>query len=298
MAKHFISINDLSKDELKEVLDLAHNLKKDLKNGGDQVSYLKNKYLGMILQKPSLRTRISFEIGMKQLGGATTVIKGDEISIGTRESADDIAKVLSGYLDAVMIRTFAQNPIEEMAAVSSIPIINALTDDEHPCQILADLQTTAEAFGNLNNGLKVSYIGDGNNVAHSLMLGCTQLGIECHIATPTGYEPQDRYKSDLVKITNDPKAAAQDAHVVYTDVWASMGQEDEAQERKKIFADYQVNESLMGLADSKAIVLHCLPAHKGEEISAETFDKHQEVIFRQAENRMHAQKALLVHLLA
>lgn len=297
MVKHFLSINDLDKKELEDVLKLASKLKQELKKGKDQSKKLKNKSLGMFFEKPSLRTRISFEVGMKQLGGQTVVIRNDEISIGKREPIPDVAMVLSQYLNAVMMRTFSHQMQEEIAANSLIPIINALSDEEHPCQILADLQTVSEHFGTLKN-LKIAYIGDGNNVAHSMMLACSKLGIDCFVACPQGYEPKEEYISDKTTITHSVAEAAANADVLYTDVWASMGQEAEAQERRDIFSGYQINTSLLEEAKKKAIVLHCLPAHRGEEITDEVMRLHSKTIFEQAQNRMHAQKALLCKLLS
>ncbi len=296
MPKHFLSINDFSKKELLEVLDLASKLKKETRAGKDQTKLLKGKYLGMFFEKPSLRTRISFEVGFKQLGGQTVVLKNDEVGLGKREAVSDVAKVLSRYLDAIMVRTYSQDVVKELAQEGSIPVINALTDEEHPCQIVADLQTIKEHFGNLKN-LKIAYIGDGNNVAKSLMLACTKLEIECVIACPKGFEPEDEYLSDYAKVDHGIGDACKGAHALYTDVWASMGQEKEAQERREHFSGYQINKSLLELADKKAIVLHCLPAHRGEEITDDVMKLHEKHIFEQAENRMHAQKAILCKLL-
>lgn len=297
MTRSFLSINDLNKKELEKLIDLAIKLKKEHKKGKDQTKLLQGKFLGMFFEKPSLRTRISFEAGMKQLGGQTIVLKNDEVGLGKREAVSDVAKVLSGYLDAIMVRTFAHEIVEELASEGSIPVINALTDEEHPCQILADLQTIKESFGSFKN-LKLAYIGDGNNVAKSLMLACTKLEIQCEIACPQGYEPEDEYLSDYARVNHSVADAAQDATVLYTDVWASMGQEKEAQERKEVFASYQISEQLLkNHAHKDAIVLHCLPAHRGEEITNEVMTKHSKTIFEQAENRMHAQKALLYFLL-
>ena len=297
MLRHYLSINDISAVEITSLLDRAAVLKAELKSGKDQSGYLRGKSLGMIFEKPSLRTRISFEVGMQQLGGRTTVLTKDEVQLGGRESLPDISHILSRFLDAVMIRTFGHNIVEEVAEHSSIPIINGLTDLEHPCQTLADLLTIKEHYGSLA-GLKIAYIGDGNNTVRSLMLACTKLGIKIDVACPAGFEPGKAYESEFTTVCHGIGEAAQDADVVYTDVWSSMGQEKEAQRRKEIFSGYQINKALLEeFAKPTAIVLHCLPAHRGEEITAEALAKHEETILRQAENRLHVQKALLLMLL-
>ncbi len=297
MPKDFLSINDVSKDEIISLLNQAQELKKELKAGKDQSSYLKNKVLGMIFEKPSLRTRISFEVGMHQLGGHAVILSSDEIKIGAREARSDVAKVMSRYLNGIMIRTFGHEILEETASYADIPVINGLSDLEHPCQTLADLLTIREHYGSLD-GLKIAYIGDGNNTVRSLMLACTKLGIKLHIACPLGYEPSKEYQSEFTTISHGIGEAAQDADVIYTDVWSSMGQEKEAQLRKKHFAGYQINNVLLEeFAKPTAIVLHCLPAHRGEEITAEVLDKHEDTILNQAENRLHTQKAILIQLL-
>lgn len=295
--KHFLSINDVSKDEILTLLASAEKLKADLRAGKEQSNLLKNKNLGMIFEKPSLRTRISFEVGINQLGGHAVVLSSEEIQIGQRESRMDVARIMSRYLDAIMIRTFGHDVLEETAKYSSIPVINGLSDLEHPCQTLADLLTIKEHYGNLN-GLKIAYIGDGNNTARSLMLAGTKLGLKVHVACPLGYEPGVKYESEYAKVFHGVGEAAQDADVVYTDVWSSMGQEKEAQKRKKHFAGYQINKAVMDeYAKKTAIVLHCLPAHRGEEITAEALEKHENTILNQAENRLHTQKAVLLSLL-
>ncbi len=297
MVKHFLSINDVSKDEIIGLLDQAAELKKDLKAGKDQTKILRAKSLGMIFEKPSLRTRISFEVGMSQLGGTSLILSTNEIQIGEREARSDVARVMSRYLDALMIRTFGHHILTETAEASTIPIINGLSDTEHPCQTLADLLTIREHYGSFK-GLKVAYIGDGNNTAKSLMLACAKLGIKFHIACPLGYEPGKEYESAYSTVCHSVGEAAQDADVVYTDVWSSMGQEKEAQKRKKVFAGYQINKALLEeYAKKTAIVLHCLPAHRGEEITAEALEKHEDTILNQAENRLHTQKAILISLL-
>ncbi len=297
MVRHYLSINDVSAAEINNLLDKAAALKAEHKAGKDQSHYLKGKSLGMIFEKPSLRTRISFEVGMQQLGGRTTVLTKDEVQLGGRESLPDISHILSRFLDAVMVRTFGHNIVEEMAEHSSVPIINGLTDLEHPCQTLADLLTIKEHYGSLN-GLKIAYIGDGNNTVRSLMLACTKLGIKIDVACPAGFEPGKAYESEFTTVCHGIGEAAQGADVVYTDVWSSMGQEKEAQRRKEIFSGYQINKALLEeFAKPTAIVLHCLPAHRGEEITAEASSNHEDTILRQAENRLHVQKALLLMLL-
>lgn len=296
-TKHFLKISDLKQKELLDLIKLAEKLKAEWKKGKDQSKYLKGKSLALIFEKPSLRTRVSFEVGMKELGGNTVVIKNDEIQMGGRETISDIAKVLSQYLSAVMIRTFGHDIIDEFANNSSIPVINGLTDFEHPCQIMADLLTIKEQFKKLKN-LKICYVGDGNNVSRSLMLACETLGLDFCLSCPKGYElelPEGTQKST---INHSVAEAISDADVIYTDVWTSMGQEAETEKRLKDFNGYQINKALLEeYAKKNAIVLHCLPAHRGEEITAEAFTLHEESILRQAQNRMHAQKAILVNLL-
>ena len=268
---------------------------------------LKGKSLGMIFEKASTRTRVSFEVGMYELGGHPLFLSSKDLQIGRGEPIQDTARVLSRYLDGIMIRTFSQKGVETLAEVSSMPIINGLTDDEHPCQVLADLMTIREKKLILE-GLKVAYIGDGNNMCNSLLVGCLTLGMHISIANPEGYKPPAYYvnKGNELAIKNgvsffmtkSPEEAVKDADVVITDVWASMGQEKEAAERMKAFKDYQVNKELMSLAKEDAIVLHCLPAHREEEITEEILEAHADTIFEEAENRLHAQKAILVKLLS
>jgi len=298
MTKHFLSINDVSKDELIHLIDKSIELKRDHKAGNDQTHLLRGKSLGMIFEKPSLRTRISFEVGISQLGGHAVTLSGEEIQLGQREIRSDIAKVMSCYLDGVMMRTFDQNVLEETAKASMVPFINGLSDTEHPCQTIADLLTIKEHFGSFD-GLKIAYIGDGNNTVRSLMLACTKLGIKIQVACPLGFEPGKEYESEFTTVSHGVGEAAQGADVVYTDVWSSIGPEKEAQRRKRIFAGYQINKNLMEeFAKPSAIVLHCLPAHRGEEITAEALEKHEKIIISQAENRLHTQKAILLHYLS
>ena len=304
MAKRdFLTVLDLSRDELTDVLDLAARIKKE-HHAGTLKPMLANKVLALIFHKPSLRTRVSFESGMARLGGRSIYISNQEIGMGTREAVSDIAEVLSRYVDAIMIRTFAHSWAEELARYASVPVINGLTDSSHPCQILADLQTVRESFPDLT-GRRIVFIGDGNNVCRSWMNAARRLPIEVTLACPEGYEPDASFlnaaKKDTgnrIRIEHDPQAAATGADVLYTDVWASMGQEGETEARKKVFRPFQINKALLDLAKPDAIVLHCLPAHRDEEITDEIMRHPRSRIFDQAENRMHAQNALLVRLLA
>lgn len=298
---NLISLADISSNTLKQILDLTKKLKnKPLA----KTSFLKNKSIALIFAKPSLRTRVSFEVGINQFGGKPITIKMDEINVGIRENVEDIGNVLSKYVSAIVIRTFEQKQIEELSKFSSVPVVNALSNDEHPCQIISDLFTIKEFFKILS-GLKLAYIGDGNNVANSLILGCALANMDISIASPKGYLPSKHYVEIAKKInpkvkvefTSNPKLAAKNASVLYTDVWTSMGQEKEFKERIKIFKPYQINDELLSYANKKAIVLHCLPAHKGQEISAKVFDRFSDVIYQQAENRLHAQKAILMKLI-
>ena len=299
--KHLLKLLDLSKDEIIELLDLADKLKADNKAGIPH-PLLKGKTLGMIFSKSSTRTRVSFETGMYQLGGNALFLSNRDLQIGRGEPVQDTARVLSRYLDGIMIRTFKQSDVEELAEYGSIPIINGLTDFCHPCQVLADLMTIREKKGSFKD-LKLCFIGDGNNMANSLIAGCIRLGIHVAIGCPDGYRPDEGimaegFAAGLLTVTSDIFAAAKDADVIYTDVWASMGQEGEAAERQKVFANYQVNAELMAVAKPDAMVLHCLPAHRGEEITDEVLEAHADEIFEEAENRLHAQKAVMVRLMA
>lgn len=306
MKKDLLRMDNLSKEEILDILNLADQLKYENKHGIEH-HLLKGKSLGMIFEKASTRTRVSFEVGMYELGGHPLFLSSKDLQIGRGEPIQDTARVLSRYLDGIMIRTFSQKGVETLAEVSSIPIINGLTDDEHPCQVLADLMTIREKKLILE-GLKVAYIGDGNNMCNSLLVGCLTLGMHISITNPEGYKPPAYYvnKGNELAIKNgvsffmtkSPEEAVKDADVVITDVWASMGQEKEAAERMKAFKDYQVNKELMSLAKEDAIVLHCLPAHREEEITEEILEAHADTIFEEAENRLHAQKAILVKLLS
>ena len=305
-GRDFLSLHDFTTEEIYQILDLAAELKEKQKKG-ETHHILKGKTLGMIFEKSSTRTRVSFEVGMYQLGGSALFLSNRDLQIGRGEPIRDTARVLSRYLDGIMIRTFEGAKVEELAEYASIPVINALTDEEHPCQVLADLQTIREHKGELK-GLKMVYIGDGNNMVNSLMHGCAKVGMDISVATPAGYEPMESMVAEAmedakafgskVEITQDILAAAKDADVVYTDVWASMGQEGEAEKRQKAFKDYQVNAAVMAVAKPDAIVLHCLPAHRGEEITDEVIESKQSVVFDEAENRLHAQKAVMALVMA
>ena len=295
--KHLLKLMDLTQKEIIEILNLADQLKYEKKYGIEH-HYLKGKTLGMIFQKSSTRTRVSFEVGMYDLGGSALFLSSRDLQIGRGEPVEDTARVLSRYLDGIMIRTYDQEEVETLAKYGSIPIINGLTDYAHPCQVLADLMTIREHRGSVR-GRKLCFVGDGNNMANSLIVGGIKMGMSVAIACPKGYEPD----AEIMKwaqengeflCTDDIYEAAKDADVVYTDVWASMGEEAEAEERKKIFAGFQVNAELMAVAKKDAMVLHCLPAHRGEEITADVLEAHAAEIFDEAENRLHAQKAVMV----
>lgn len=295
--KHLLKLQDLQTKEILEILNLADQLKYEKKNGIEH-HHLKGKTLGMIFQKSSTRTRVSFEVGMFELGGSALFLSPRDLQIGRGEPIQDTARVLSRYLDGIMIRTFDQEEVENLAKYGSIPVINGLTDYCHPCQVLADLMTIRERKGSVK-GKKLCFIGDGNNMANSLIAGCIKMGMSVAIGCPKTHQPDAELmkwaaeRGDFI-CTDDIFEAAKDADVVYTDVWASMGEEAEAEERKKIFAGYQVNAELMSVAKPDAMVLHCLPAHRGEEITADVLEAHADEIFDEAENRLHAQKAVMV----
>lgn len=298
--KHLLKLADLSKEDILDILNLADQLKYETHHGIEH-HHLKGKTLGMIFQKSSTRTRVSFETGMYQLGGQALFLSNRDLQIGRGEPVEDTARVLSRYLDGIMIRTFEQKEVEDLAKYGSIPIINGLTDYCHPCQVLADLMTIRE-YKKTFDGLKFCFIGDGNNMANSLIVGAIAMGMECAIACPEGYTPDAeimKWASENGRFTCSPDilACAKDADILYTDVWASMGQEEEKAEREKIFNGYQINDSVMAVAKNDAMVLHCLPAHREEEITAKVFEEHADEIFDEAENRLHAQKAVLVKLL-
>ena len=304
MGRHnFLSIKDFSPEEIRYLLDLAREIKT---HPSAHHGALRGKTLALIFEKPSLRTRVSFDVGIQQLGGFSLYLSNAEISLGKRESLYDVAKNLERMVQAIMIRTYAHEIVEKMAEYAAIPIINGLTDYSHPCQAMADYLTMMEVKGDVT-GLKVAFIGDGNNVCHSLLFAGAQLGAHVWAATPSGYEPKPEAVEWAVQrgwrtgatctLTNDPVEAARDADVIYTDVWASMGQETEAGERRKIFAPYQVNSELFRHAKFDALFMHCLPAHRGDEVTDDVIDSAHSVVYQQAENRLHAQKAILLELM-
>ncbi len=302
MLKHFISIADYSKQEIEEIFSLTKNLKEKTKKG-EEHHLCKGLTMSMIFAKPSARTRISFETGMYQLGGYALYLSPNDIGIGKRESVSDISRVISRYNDIIMARLFDHKHIVELAEFASVPVINGLTDYNHPCQIMADMYTILEHRGHLDD-LKITYIGDGNNVANSWINLASILPFNLTICSPSGYEPDNdtlvRAKEkniSKVQVLSNPEEAVKDADIVYTDVWASMGQESETKERHDIFKNYQINQQLMSLAKVGAKVMHCLPAHRGDEITDEVIDGPQSIVFDEAENRMHVQKAIIVKLL-
>ena len=303
--KHFLSIAALTADELWGLLNLAGELKAEWQAGGNE-PLLKGQVLGMVFQKPSLRTRVSFEVGMLHLGGSALYLSPAEIKLGERESVADVARVLSRYVQGIMARVFAHRDIEQLAAYADVPVINGLSDYNHPCQALGDLFTAREKLGELK-GRKLVFVGDGNNVANSLLFACTKLGMDVTVASPPGYEPHPGVvqlagtfaveSGSKVVIDNVPARAVEGADVIYTDVWASMGQEAEAAARQARFVGFQVNEDLVARARPDVLVMHCLPAHRGEEITDAVADGPNSVLFDEAENRLHAQKAVLVRLM-
>ena len=306
MDKDFLTIHDLSPEEVERLLDLAAHLK-TMQASGMPHRYLEGQTLGMIFEKASTRTRVSFEVGMHQLGGNALFLSSHDTQLGRGEPIKDTARVLSRYLDGIMIRTFAHETAEELAKWADIPVINALTDLLHPCQVMADLLTIREHKGKVLSGLKVAFVGDGNNMANSYLYGAAKAGMTLVVATPKTHQPDKTVVKNAMKdaketggklvLTDDPAEAVKNADVVVTDTWASMGQEAEHDERKKIFAPYQVNKNLMKNADRRAIVMHCLPAYRGEEITNDIFEANADVIFDEAENRLHAQKAIMTMLM-
>jgi ornithine carbamoyltransferase len=299
--KHLISVADLSSEEIWDLLRLAADLKDEWRGAGNE-PVLAGKILGMIFQKPSLRTRVSFEAGMAQLGGRALYLSPQEIQLGQRESVADVARVLSRYVDGIMARVFAHADVQALAAYASVPVINGLSDYVHPCQALSDLFTIYERKGGLE-GVTLTYVGDGNNVVHSLIFAASRVGMEIRVSTPPGFEPDQRVVSEAraaggrVVLVEDPQSAVRGADVIYTDAWTSMGQEDEREARPPRFRPYQVNAALVALAKPDAVVMHCLPAHRGEEITDDVIDGAQSIVLDQAENRMHLQKAILVRLM-
>lgn len=304
-GRDFISMDDLSVDELKEVLEFAVELKRRMK-GGDRPALLQGKVLAMLFEKPSLRTRVTFEVGMLQLGGHAIYLGPSDVQMGSRESVPDVARNLERWVDGIMARTFAHRTVEELAEHAGVPVINGLSDLEHPCQTLADLLTIRERVGEVK-GARVAWVGDGNNVCHSLLLGAAKLGIRMSVATPAAYAPDAkivaraqeiaRQTGGSIAVGTDPQEAVRDAKVINTDVWVSMGQESERATKLKAFAGFQVNADLVRRASRDVVVLHCLPAHRGEEITDDVLDGPHSAAFDQAENRLHAQKALLAKLL-
>lgn len=304
-GKDLLSLEDYTPEQINYLLELAYYIK-DQRKKGLAFEPLKGKILGMIFEKSSTRTRVSFEAGMIQLGGQAIFLSSRDIQLGRGETIADTARVLSGYLDGIMIRTYSHDDVEELAKYATVPVINGLTDLHHPCQVLADLQTILEIKGTLK-GQKLVYIGDGNNMAHSLMIGAAKTGMEMVVAAPEVYLPDEqvtKQAQDIAKetgakisVTTDPNEAVQDADFIYTDVWASMGQEEEQETRKETFATYQVNDDLLAKAKSDVTFLHCLPAHRGEEVTESVLEGKHSAVFQQAENRLHAQKALLTALM-
>jgi ornithine carbamoyltransferase len=305
MKRDFLHIVDFSSEEIQELLDLAVRLKKEYQEKGENPPLLKGKVLGMIFQKPSLRTRVSFDMAMRHLGGDALYLSPQEIGLGKREAISDVARVLSGYVHAIMARVFDHEHVLELARWASVPVINGLSDYNHPCQAMADALTIQEVFGK-QKGLNITFVGDGNNVAVSLMHVCVRLGWNFTIATPEGYDLNPRAVAQAQEIAaqtgsrlrflRDPHEAVRDADVIYTDTWTSMGQEEEASQREKVFPPYQVNAQLVSEARPHVIVMHCLPAHRGQELTDEVADGPHSVIFPQAHNRLHAQKAILARL--
>ena len=304
-GRDFLALADYTPEELRYLIDLAIELKR-IQKSGEFYHPLKGKTLGMIFEKASTRTRVSFEVGMYQLGGHALFLSGNDLQLGRGESILDTAQVLSRYLDGIMIRTFAHRSVIELARGAMIPVINGLTDSEHPCQVMADYQTALEHKGKLE-GLKVAYIGDGNNMAHSLLMGAAKLGMNMSVASPEGYEPDADIVSQtkevaagtgsIIHVCRDPREAIEGADIVYTDVWASMGFEEEQAERERAFAGYQVNEELVQHAKSDYLFMHCLPAHRGEEVSEGVIDGKHSIVYDEAENRLHAQKAIMAALM-
>ncbi|MFH1413871.1 MAG: ornithine carbamoyltransferase [Candidatus Omnitrophota bacterium] len=302
MKKDLISIKDLSAKEIGDLFSLTDKLKKQKSRFSKELS---GKTLVLVFQKPSNRTRVSFEVGMYQLGGHSLYLAPHEISLGVRESIEDVAKTLARYSDGIVLRTYEHQNVLDMARFSDKPVINGLTDFLHPCQALADVYTIREKVKNLNGSL-LAYVGDGNNVCNSLLYACAKTRLNINVATPKGYEPDGRVvreskviagSNSSIRVFRDPKEAVKGADVIYTDVWASMGQEGESRKRKKVFKSFQVNNKLVKLAKKKVLIMHCLPAHRGQEITDQVIDSKNSIVFDQAENRMHVQKAVLIKLL-
>ena len=305
-GRHLASLHDLTLEEMREIFRVSTELKKKLK-AGEPTPVLRGKTLAMIFQKPSTRTRVSFEVGIFQLGGVGLYLGPNDLQLKRSETIADTAQVLSRYVDGIMARVFGHQDILDLCKYSRVPVINGLSDLTHPCQVLADLLTLIEHRGQNLKGMKLAYVGDGNNVAHSLMLGCAKMGMDVSVAAPKGYEPKEiivewaledaKPAGARVAVTNDPVEAVKNADVIYTDVWASMGRESEHAERVKIFKPYQVNEALVAHAKKDFLFMHCLPAHRGEEVSAGVIDGPHSIIFDEAENRLHAQKGVMALLM-
>jgi len=303
MKRDLISLHDLTSQEIHHLFDLTAEIRK---NKEKYLDHLKGKSIGLLFQKPSNRTRVSFEVGIWQLGGNCIYLGPEEINLGRRESTSDVAKTLSRYLDGIVARTHTHQDVIELGKQSNVPVINGLSDLTHPCQALADIFTIKEKFNNLS-GLNLGFIGDGNNVCHSLLIGCAKVGINMAIATPEGYEPesdvvklaQDYAKENgaQIKLSHSPQEAVKGAHIIYADVWVSMGQEDESQKRLEKFNGYQINSDLVRMADPGHLFMHCLPAHRGQEVMEDIIDGPHSIVFDQAENRMHIQKAILTFLI-
>lgn len=306
MKRDFLTLLDYTTEELQEMLNFAIKLKDERKKNVDQTHYMKGKKVALIFEKSSTRTRVSFEVGVFELGGYPLFLSKNDLQLGRGETIADTARTLSRYVDMIMIRTFEHKKLEELAKYASIPVINGLTDDFHPCQVLADIMTIYEKFNKLN-GIKVAFIGDGNNMANSWLIGAAKFGINFSLACPKGYEPKSKVVESAKKIAkstnchieilNDPFMAVQDADIVYTDVWASMGQEEEAKKRAETFKDFQVNEKLIKATNKKTYFMHCLPAHRGEEVTDDVIESDISIVFDEAENRLHAQKAIMVKLI-
>jgi len=304
-VKNLISIHDLSAQDINQILVNSMTMK-SLRKSRQPHDYLLGKTLAMIFEKPSTRTRVSFEVGMSDLGGKSIVLGKDELQLGVRESTKDVANTLSRYVDGIMIRTFSHKKVLELAEHATVPVINGLSDLLHPCQVLSDLFTISEKKGSIKD-IKMAYVGDGNNVCHSLIFAAAKTGFSLSVATPKGYEPKEEVVNSAyedakaskaeIKISNDPVEAVSGADVIYTDVWTSMGKEKEEAKRKKDFKGFQVNSELLKLADEKAIVMHCLPAHRGEEITDDVIDGKKSAVWDQAENRLHTQKAIMTLLM-
>lgn len=304
-GRDFLALKDFTREELQYILDLSFQIKKKHKNG-EETPLLKNKVLAMIFKKASTRTRIAFEVGMYQLGGSSVFLSPQESQIGRGEPIEDTARVLSGFVDGILIRTFDQEEVDNLAKYATVPVINGLTDLFHPTQVMADMMTIIEEKGFLK-GINLTYIGDGNNMAHSLLIGGAIMGMNVTIAAPECYQVNDEIRQLAESLKTDPAThlryvncpleGSKDADVLYTDVWASMGQEEEAEKRREIFKGFQINEKVLELAKKDAVVMHCLPAYKGQEITAEVFEKYQEVIFRESENRLHAHKGIMAAIM-